>query len=119
MHTGGSLPVLRRADGNKIALALEAFSWCLSQGMEKDTPTLYKPNKSVITGSDCGACVKGQWLILGLMNCLGVLPRACRLWLQCTDSRCKIKLHGLLSSSPWHCNQPSSEVATIYNSVTV
>lgn len=90
--------------GTKVALAGAAFCWGLSQGMEKDAPMLHKLNKSVVTGSYSGACVKGQWLILGPMNCLGALPRACRLWLQCTDARCKVKLHRLLSSSHQHHN---------------
>lgn len=73
--------------GTKVALAVASFSWCLSQGFEKDAPMLYKLNKSVVTGSYSGACVKGQCLTLGPMNCLGALPRACRLRLQCTDAK--------------------------------
>lgn len=46
--------------GRKAALAVAAFSWYLSQGMEKDAPMLHKLNKSVVTGSYSGACVKGQ-----------------------------------------------------------
>lgn len=54
------------------------------------------------------------------MNCFGGLPSACRLWLQCTDARCKIKLHGLLSSSPWHCNLSLfSKRAATYSSVPI
>lgn len=49
-----------RAGGKEIGSGSAAFPRYFSQGMGKDAPMLHKLNKSVVTGSYSGACVKGQ-----------------------------------------------------------